>query len=177
MNLILFGFKGSGKTHFGKLLATQMQLPFLDTDELVQEMFIGKEKRSPKEIRETLGEEGFRNLETKAISLLKNSKNSIIALGGGAVLRSENVAFLQTIGELVFLKADPLKIKRRMLEKGIPSFLDKNDFEGSFWKMVQQREPIYQAIQAHLCDTDLLNEEEVLTRLKNIFLSYRFNGL
>ncbi len=172
MNLILFGFKGSGKTHFGKLLSIEMHRPFIDTDDLASELFTKEtgKKRNAKQISEELGEPGFRALETRTLELLQNVQNSIIALGGGAVLKPENVELLQKIGQLVFLKAAPGKIKERMFKGDLPSFLDKKDPEGSFWKMIQEREPIYRSIPARSVDTDVLDEPGVLAALKSIFL-------
>src|SRR5689334_18525522 len=103
MNLLLFGFKASGKTHFGQLLAHKMHRPFIDTDDLLLELYkkeTGQSKKA-KQIYEKLGEKGFRELEKRTLYLLKEVQNSIIALGGGAVLDPENVLFLQKVGALV----------------------------------------------------------------------------
>jgi shikimate kinase len=172
MNLILFGFKASGKTHFGKQLAAKMHRPFIDTDDLILELYAKESgKRShAKEIYAELGKEGFRTLETKAIHLLKYVKDSIIALGGGAVLNPENVELLLTIGTLVFLKASPEKLKERIFKEEIPSFLDPKDPEGSFYRMVQEREPIYRSIPAMSVDTDTLDEAGILAALYSILI-------
>lgn len=169
MNIILFGFKSSGKTHFGQLLAQKMHRPFIDTDDLISELY-GKKQKSAKAIHKELGEQGFRALEKKAILHLKNVKDSVIALGGGAVLDPENVETLQKIGALVYLKTDPKVLKKRLLEGELPSFIDPKDPEGSFWKMIQEREPIYQSISARCVDTDLLDEAGVLSALRSILL-------
>ncbi len=172
MNLILFGFKASGKTHFGQLLARKMHRPFIDTDDLLLELYkkeMGK-SRKVKQIHEELDEEGFRALEKRALHLLKNVQDSIIALGGGAVLDPENVEFLQKVGALVFLKADAEKLKKRIFKDELPSFFDKKDPEGSFWSMIQEREPIYRSIPARTVDTDALDEAGVLAALSSILL-------
>lgn len=172
MNLILFGFKASGKTHFGKLLSIQMHRPFIDTDDLILELYLKEmgKKRSSREIHAELGEEKFRTLETRALHLLKDVKNSIIALGGGAVLNPENVTFLQTVGAMVYLKTSPETLKSRLFRKELPSFLDPKDPEGSFYKMVQERDPIYRSISARSIDTDGLDEAGVLAAIRSILL-------
>ena len=172
MNLILFGFKASGKTHFGKLLSSKMHRPFIDTDDLVLELYekdSGK-KLSARQIYKKLGKEGFRNLETRALSLLKEVKNSIISLGGGAVLKPENIRILQSVGALVFLQASPEKLKERIFKEELPSFLDSTDPESSFYEMVQERGPIYQSIPARTIDTDILDEAGVIAALSSILL-------
>lgn len=172
MNLILFGFKASGKTHFGKLLAVKMHRPFIDTDDLILELYAKESghRRTMREIYADLGKEGFRTLETKAIHLLKYVADSIISLGGGAVLNPENVELLQTIGTMVYLKTSPEKLKERIFKNELPSFLDPKDPEGSFYKMVQERDPIYRSIPALTIDTDALDEAGVLAALNSILI-------
>lgn len=172
MNIILFGFKGSGKTHFGKLLSLKMQRPFIDTDDLILEVYAkesGKRKKA-KEIYEEMGQGKFRAFEKRVLQTLKEIDNAIIALGGGAVLDPESVLFLQTVGELVYLKAAPEKLKRRIFEGEFPSFLDKKDPEGSFYRMIHEREPIYESIPARCIDTDALDEAGVLAALSSILV-------
>lgn len=172
MNLILFGFKSSGKTHFGKLLSHKMHRPFIDTDDLIIELYkkeTDKQRNCP-QIHKELGESAFRALETRALHNLKNVKSAIIALGGGAVLDPENVLFLQSIGELVYLKASPEKLKERIFQRELPSFFDKNDPSGSFHQMIQEREPIYRSVSARCIDTDAFDEAGVIAALKSILL-------
>lgn len=168
MNLLLFGFKASGKTHFGKWLAHELHRPFIDTDDLILELYLKETGKHHKlrEIYRSLGEEGFRSLETRALQALKNVKEAIIAVGGGAVLREENVKLLQSVGALVFLKASPEKLKERIFKEELPAFLDPKDPEGSFYRMVHEREPIYRSLAARMIDTDLLDEAGVLAALK-----------
>jgi shikimate kinase len=172
MNLILFGFKASGKTHFGKLLAIRMHRPFIDTDDLILELYSKQTgKRSTiGEIYKTLGKDQFRAFESNVLRELKDVKDSIIALGGGAVLNPANVEFLQTVGTLVFLKASTEKLKGRIFKGEFPPFLDPKDPEGSFYRMVQEREPIYRSIPAMSVDTDALDEAGVLAALNSILI-------
>ncbi len=172
MNLLLFGFKASGKTHFGKLLSHQMHRPFIDTDDLVMETYkkeTGKQK-SCRQIHRALGSECFRSLEKRSLQDLKNVKNAIIALGGGTVLDPENVEFLQTIGALVFLKASAEKLKERIFKDEMPAFLDPEDPEKSFYQMIRDREPIYRSIPARTIDTDTLDEAGIIAALHSILL-------
>ncbi len=172
MNLILFGFKASGKTHFGKLLAMKMHRPFIDTDDLILELYAKEsgKRRTMREIYAELGQDQFRAFETSALHLLKHIADSIISLGGGAVLNPENVEFLQTVGTMVYLKTSPEKLKERIFKNELPSFLDPKDPEGSFYRMVQERDPIYRSIPALTVDTDALDEAGVLAALNSILI-------
>lgn len=170
MNLLLFGFKASGKTHFGKLLSHELNRPFIDTDHLIIELYKKDTdtKRTIQQIYQELGEARFRSLEKRALKLLKSFDNSIIALGGGAVLDRENVEFLQTVGTLVFLKASAETLKKRIFRDELPVFFDRKDPERSFYEMIQEREPIYRSIPAQTIDTDALDEAGVIAALRSI---------
>ncbi len=172
MNLILFGFKSSGKTHFGKLLAMQMHRPFIDSDDLIQELYAQEtqHRKKVKEIHEKLGEEAFRKLEKRAIQALKGVENGIIALGGGTVLDPENVEMLQKVGALVYLKTGAETLRKRIFQGELPSFFDKSDPEGSFLRMIHEREPIYRSIPARVVDTEALDEAGVIAALSSILL-------
>ncbi len=168
MNLLLFGFKASGKTHFGKKLAALMHRPFIDTDDLIIELY--GHKKPIRKIYEDLKEIGFRNLEKKTIPLLQNIENSIIGLGGGMVLDPENLEQLQKVGTLVYLKTSPEVLKKRIFMEELPAFFDKSDPERAFHDMIQEREPIYRSIPALTIDTDLLDEAGVIAALRAILV-------
>ena len=164
MNLILFGFKGCGKTTLGRRLALRMNRPFIDTDDLISEQT--KLKLSPKEIGEQMGEAAFRKLEKEVIFSLSSIENSIIALGGGAVLDPENVEHLQKIGELIYLKVGEDTLKKRMMLENIPSFLKNTNLEVLF----QERKPIYESIPARWIDIDGLEIPAALAALCSILI-------
>jgi shikimate kinase len=169
MNLILFGFKGCGKTYFGKKLAEKMHRPFVDTDDLLLALHTKEtgESLSVREIHQKIGEDAFRALEKRALLQLSELSNTIIALGGGAVLDPENVEALQNMVELVYLVAGAPLLRRRMLLNELPSFLKD---EGSFEEMFHTRLPIYESIRARRIDLEILDEPAVLTALRNILI-------
>ena len=173
VNLILFGFKGCGKTHFGQRLATLLHRQFIDTDNLISEIYAKShgERLSSKEIYQRVGGEAFRILEKEAILWLSNVQNAIIALGGGAVLDPDNVLFLQELGTLVYLEVSPHTLRQRLLGDALPAFFDAKDPDGSFRKMIQERKPIYESIPAHLIRVDELDEAGVLASLRSILNS------
>ena len=170
MNIILFGFKGSGKTHFGKLCAIALNRPFIDTDDLMVELYAQQSgQRLPiRKIYQVLGEKAFRALETKAITALTGISDSVIALGGGVPLNPDHVAFLQTIGQMVYLEASFEIVQKRILESGKPAFIEAEDTVLSLKKMYHDRKPIYESIAARRIQTDLLDEAGVLAALRSI---------
>lgn len=173
MTLILFGFKGCGKTHFGKKLAQQVHFRFVDTDDLISDLFEKntKKKRTCREIYQEIGKEGFRALEKEAIKSLKDQKECIIALGGGAILDPDNLEILETIGTLVYLRTDEKTLQERIFHKPLPAFFDENDPQVSFMKIFREREPIYESIQAVKIDCSVLDEAGVLSALKALVYS------
>ena len=122
-NIVLSGMPGSGKSTVGKYLAEVLQRKFIDTDEQIVRQ-TGKEIT---EIFAEVGNDGFRKIEAEVISRV-SSENSgaVIATGGGAILRDDNVRALRRNGRIYFLNrpienivptADrPLALDRAALE-------------------------------------------------------------
>lgn len=167
-NLILFGYKSSGKTFLGTLLARDLGCIFIDTDQLIEQLY-HKEyhlKSNCREISLKLGEEGFRKMEKKVIKELEQISNSVIALGGGAVLDSENCQLLKKLGTLIYLKVDKEVIKRRIFSSGIPSFLDLVNPEKAFDKMYEERAPIYEKVSEVKLQIDGKTNQQIIEQLK-----------
>jgi shikimate kinase len=169
-NLILFGYKSSGKTYFGKLFAKQFEKNFVDTDYLVEKIY---EKRfyiklNCRKICQKIGEKGFQELEKEAINSFIDIKNAIISLGGGTILNSENYLLLKKIGILIFLKAEKKVIKQRILKNEIPSFLDPNYPEKSFEEMYQKRKAIYEKLSEKKIILYKKTSDQILNELNGI---------
>lgn len=106
-NIVLIGMPGCGKTTVGKKLAKQTNRLFFDTDVEITNL-IGK---SPSEIIQEQGEQAFRQIEANVCENLSLKKKAIIATGGGAVLREENVLHLKQNGKLFFINRNIENIK------------------------------------------------------------------
>ena len=169
-SLILFGYKSSGKTHYGQLLSQELGSVFIDTDQWIEERYEKKihEKLNCRQISIKIGEEGFRQLERIVIDSLDQMTNAIISVGGGAVLNLENCLKLGKIGKLVYLEADKEIIKQRIFNDGIPSFLDPHDPEKSFEKMYEERKPIYEKVSTFKVNVQGKTDPQVLDELKII---------
>ncbi len=98
-NTVLTGMPGSGKSTVGRLIAKRRAVPFFDTDELIEK----KIKMPISEYFERFGEERFRELESEVIADLSSVTSAVIATGGGAVLRDENIRRLKKNGRIFFL--------------------------------------------------------------------------
>lgn len=100
-NIVLTGMPGSGKSTIGKLLNVE-HFTFVDTDTEIQNQC----GCSIKELIQTKGEEYFRNLESKVIKEISAKNCQIIATGGGAILRKENVKNLKKNGKIFYINAN-----------------------------------------------------------------------
>ena len=167
MNLILFGFKSCGKTTLGKMIAIRMNRPFFDTDDMLEQLhYKWTGDLIPfREIYKKIGEDAFRVLESDVVQELKSIKNAVIALGGGSILNPKNAAFLAKLGQLVYLKVSKETLKRRILSRELPSFLNPADPEGSFEQYYNERQAKYEAIPALSIDLETKTQDQVVLEL------------
>ncbi len=132
-NIVLTGMPGSGKSTIGKALAEKLGKEFIDTDELI----IKNEKKAISTLFAEKGEAYFRLAETEAIKEASAKSGCVIATGGGAVLKKENVDFLRSNGKIFFLNRpieDILPTDDRPLSR------NRTDLQKRF----DERYPIYQ---------------------------------
>ena len=111
-NLVLTGFMGTGKSTVGKVLAKKLGYRFIDTDAEIERV----EQKSINELFALYGEEGFRDIESREIERISQLKNSVIATGGGAVLRRENIDHLRKNGIVVLLRVDEDTVIKRLAD-------------------------------------------------------------
>lgn len=145
MHLILFGFKGVGKSFVGQILSKALQRPLLDTDQLLLEKF---SKQSIAELYSILGEEEFRKREQLLIFNLELTTPSIIALGGGAVILPDTVLYLKTLGKMIYLKASFSTIIQRKKTLSFVRSLEEHK------ALYEERYKIYEAIHAPVFNMD-----------------------
>ena len=105
-NIVLTGMPGAGKTTVGRRVAGKLGKPLFDTDEEV----LGRIGMPIATFFATHGEAAFREEEAAVIHALAGQSGAVIATGGGAILKEENVRELKKNGVLVFLDRDPAEI-------------------------------------------------------------------
>ncbi len=98
-NIVLIGMPACGKSTIGKILSNELNMTFIDSDSEI----VALAGCSITEIFDKNGERGFRDIEAEVISRLSFSEGAVIATGGGAILRKENVDALKANGILIFL--------------------------------------------------------------------------
>ncbi|MHC4661064.1 MAG: shikimate kinase [Planctomycetota bacterium] len=161
MNIFLIGYRGTGKTVTGRILAGMLELEFVDLDDEI-------EKSSGKTIADIFsagGEEKFREMEKEALAARAAGKRQVIATGGGIVLFKENVSLMQDRGIIVHLQCDPgLAAERIEADPNTASRrpgLSDTDLRSEVRAQMRTREPLYREAADSSIDTGRMNPEEV----------------
>lgn len=165
MNIILIGYRCSGKTAVGKKLAKETGRDFIDTDLLI-------EKSAACSIEEIISRHGwdhFRDIENKIVKEVSQNDHQVIATGGGVVLDDDNVKNLKKNGFIIWLKGDTAVLKERMCEdhrsgSTRPS-LTGDDPVDEIKKVLDTRNPLYRQAGDITVDTSTLSIQEVADRI------------
>lgn len=110
MNLVLIGYRGTGKSQVARLVSERLRWPVFDADDQIERVAGCSISR----IFDEQGEDAFRDFETTVVEDLAGRPRSVLALGGGAVLRKRNRAAIARQGRVVWLTASPETILRRI---------------------------------------------------------------
>ncbi len=160
MNIVLTGFMGTGKSAVGQKLAQRIGRDFYDTDQII-EKDVGM---SVAEIFSRKGEYFFRQAESEAIKLVALLDNLVVAVGGGAALREENMRDLKKNGRIVCLTASPEVIWQRVEKNRNRPLLNKKDPQAEIKKLLAERAPFYQRCDFSM-QTDNLNLEQIVKKI------------
>jgi shikimate kinase len=123
MKIYLVGFMGAGKTTVGRELASRVDMPFFDLDDLVE----AAEKRSIKELFAEHGEAYFRKRERDILRSTRYLERAVIATGGGTFTFDENIQFIQSEGYSVYLSAPYSLLRARVGDKAAERPLFRDD--------------------------------------------------
>ena len=165
--LILIGYRATGKTTVGRLLASRLRWAFADIDEHIESTFGG----SIAQIFAAEGEAGFRNRESSALGALCTQNQCVIATGGGAILRPENRALLRSAGFVVWLTANPETIWSRL--QGDPTTLARRPnltAAGGLEEvrvLLRAREPLYRETADFIANADVPSPVDVANAILN----------
>ena len=141
-NLVLCGFMGSGKTTIGRKLARLTGLEFIDADIYLE----AKEGKKISEIFAEKGEAYFRDRETAYIKELAQKDGIVLALGGGSVLRPENVSAVKETGLLILLDTPFYRIMKNLSYSTNRPLLDKPDKQAETRRLYNARKALYHRV-------------------------------
>jgi shikimate kinase len=162
MNIVLIGYRCTGKTSVGCELSRRLKMPFYDADVVI-------EKDTAMSIHQMVSECGwdfFRQKEKTAILKLANYQNSIIATGGGAVMDEENAIALKKNGLFIWLLADEQIVIKRMCsdpssQQRRPA-LSNEDVVAETKRTLALRTPVYRRWADFSIDTSSLTIKEIV---------------
>lgn len=159
--VFLCGMMGSGKSTIGKQLAEDLEVPFTDLDELIEE----SEKMTIPEIFNQKGEKRFREIEKQQIVKIAGSVDGVVALGGGSLQNQQIIDHLKLYGWLVYIDASQVEILNRLSDTtGRPMLENSVELEQRISTLFDQRMQFYE--QAHFSiQTEKKSVEQVTTEI------------
>ncbi len=151
MNIVLIGYRGTGKSSVGRALAVKLSRELVSTDKEI----VRRAGRSIPDIVAGEGWEHFRDLESAVCRDFAGRDELIVDTGGGAILRPENVEALKRHGTLFWLTASVDTIAKRIGgDTQRPSLTGTKSFVDEIQEVLRERTPKYQAAADHVIPTD-----------------------
>jgi len=162
MNIVLVGYRGTGKTVVGERLAEILNKRLVKMDELITE----KAGMSIPEIVEKYGWNRFRDLESEVAEEVGKMDDCVIDTGGGVILRNVNVDNLRKRGIIIWLKSDVKTIIDRIKDDGgRPSLTGKRSFTEEVAEVLERRRKRYEEAADYAIDTSRLTVDEVVDKI------------
>ena len=151
---------GTGKTSVGRLVASKLELPFLDTDESV----VATLGQSIDSLWAARGEAGFRALEREAVVQAARLRG-VISTGGGVAADPKNRATMVASGRIVWLRASVETIQSRVkTEQDFRPLLTHGGAD-TIADLLEQRQGAYETVADLILDTDDRGVEELATTI------------
>jgi shikimate kinase len=166
MNLVLIGYRGTGKSTIGKLLSESLNMPYVGFDEEI----VKRSGMTIPEIVERFSWDHFRDIETKVVKEYSSLDNQVLDTGGGVITREENTVCLKKTG-IVFLLETEIKdiIQRIGISEDRPSLTGAKNFIEEIEEVLELRQPLYQSAADFVVNTSHLGLEESLNAIVDQF--------
>lgn len=162
--IYLIGFMGCGKSTISKKLAGQLQLPYIEMDEILVKQF-GKPIT---EVFADEGEEAFRQAETALIRKLGEAGAAVVSCGGGAAMRQENVRYMKEKGVVVLLQASPLTIYDRVKNSTSRPLLNGHMNVKYISDLMAKRAPFYEAAADLTVSVDGKRADQIVAEIRSL---------
>lgn len=161
--VVLVGPMGAGKSTIGRMLAKELGYRFLDSDRIIEERC----GANIPWIFDVEGEDGFRQRETAMLAELSQYPQTVLATGGGAIMREENHAHLKRDAIVVYLKTSiDQQVERTRRDRNRP-LLQNDDPAAVLRNLFAIRDPIYTELADIVMFTDRKSPRLVVRQLVN----------
>ena len=165
MNVVLVGYRGTGKSVVATVLADRLGLSVVSLDAEI-ERTAGK---SIPEVVEQSGWPGFRDLEQEVTARFASGDGRVIDCGGGVIEREANFEVLRAAGPVVWLTATPTTIVGRIGgDDQRPSLTGTKSFTEEVEEVLERRTPLYHRIAHHEVATDGRTIEEIAVEIQGL---------
>jgi shikimate kinase len=166
MNLVLIGYRGTGKSTVASLLAEKLGMEVVSLDQEVV-------RRAGLSVPEIVAQHGwphFRDLESAVTKEISERDNVVIDAGGGVVLRRENVERLRRGGKLFWLRASvPVIVARIEAGSERPPLTAGKSFTEEVEEVLRERTALYEAAADYQIDTDILSPQQVAGEIARLY--------
>ncbi|MBI4864087.1 MAG: shikimate kinase [Candidatus Riflebacteria bacterium] len=167
MNLVLVGYRGTGKTAVGRAVASRLDMRYVGLDELI----VRQAGRSIPRIVEQSGWDAFRDLEARVVAEVAGLDRCVLDTGGGVVLRPVNVELLRSNGFVVWLVASVSVIVGRIQgDTERPSLTGGKSFTDEVEEVLRARTAMYRAAADQIVDSSGCSLEEVVDLIERSFV-------
>jgi shikimate kinase len=165
VNVVLVGYRGTGKSSVAQLLAIALGLRVVSLDAELQRQ-AGK---TIPEVVQAVGWPGFRDLEEELVRTFAAQDGQVLDCGGGAIEREANFAPLRAAGPVIWLKASvPTVVARIQGDHQRPSLTGTKSFTDEIQEVLERRTPLYRRIAHHEVDTDGRAIEDIATEIRQL---------
>lgn len=171
-HIFLYGPPGVGKSTLGRLLAERLARPFIDLDAEIE----AAAGQSVAKLMETRGEPFFRDLESAQLRAAIDRAPSVIALGGGALLRPENRALAETHGIVVLLWADEPALRARLESAETTRPLLSGDISAKLSDLLARRRAHYDSFELRVANIGQ-SLKTIFENIQRIIGQYRISGM
>lgn len=137
--IVFIGLMGAGKTVIGKQVADELGIPFVDSDEEIEQV----SRMTIPELFERYGEPEFRALERRVIKRLLRGGPRVLSTGGGAYMNMATRRQIARRGISVWLRADLETLMARVMRKRNRPLLHNEDPRATMQKLIAERYPVY----------------------------------
>lgn len=157
-SIVLVGMMGAGKSTIGRRLSARLHIPFLDADHEIEAAHAGM---TISEIFAVHGEPYFRDGEARVIARLLEGGPSVLATGGGAVMREETRSRIRDKGVSIWLDVEGDVILRRVKRRADRPLLQTADPAATIEKLIAERSPVYRLADLTIASRDVVHEKIV----------------